>query len=252
VDNPKANRTTNHLVIDGSCNMRDLGGYPAQDGFTRWRVFIRAGNLDQLSLTGRQQLLDYGVYTIIDVRDEWEAQNFPNPFVDATAVTYLNLPLIGNRLSGDADWKTASEQYTRLHELYITYLTHCQPQIRAIIAAIADSRPATIIYCHAGKDRTGLVTALLLGAVGVPIPVIAEDYAETNRHIRPLVARWREDALRQGHDMQRFEIDVAAAAETIISMLAHLQARYGGVTNYLLQCGVTAHQLGQLLTRFVV
>ena len=242
-----------HLTVEGSYNVRDLGGYPTQDGHhTRWRVFIRAGNLDKVSPTGCQQLLDFGLKTIIDLRDEWEAQNFPDVFAHSTTVQYLNLPLIGNSLSRDELWKTTTQTYTLLHELYVTYLDHCQSQVGAIIAAVAESAPATLVHCHAGKDRTGLVAALLLGAVGVPIPFIAQDYAETRLQIAPLVAQWREDALRQGQDMQHFERDVAARSETMIPTLNHLQEHYGGVTNYLLHCGVSYLQLAQLLTRLVI
>ena len=223
-----------HLTVEGSYNVRDLGGYPTQDGHhTRWRMFIRAGNLDKVSTTGRQQLLDYGVKTIIDLRDEWEVQNFPDVFAHSEAANYLNLPRIGNSLAKDEQWKTTTRTYTLLHELYVTYLDHYQSQVGAIIAAVAESKPATLFHCHAGKDRTGLVAALILGAVGDPIPVIAEDYVETNPQIAPLVAQWREDALKQGQDMRRFERDVAAGSETMISTLNYLQERYGGVANYL-------------------
>lgn len=241
-----------HLTVEGSYNVRDIGGYPTQDGhYTRWRVFVRAGNLDKVSPVGRQQLLDFGVKTIIDIRDEWETQKFPDVFAQSASVTYLNLPLIGNSLSNDAQWKTTTQTYELLDELYVTYLDHCQSQVRAIVAAIAESKPPTLFHCHAGKDRTGLVAALLLGAVGVPAAVIAEDYAETTLQIATLVAQWRDDALKQGQDIQHFERAVAAASETMISTLNYLQEQYGGVTNYLQHCGVAHSQLGQLQTHLV-
>ena len=94
------------------------------------------------------------------------------------------------------------------------------------------------------------MSALLLGAAGVPAQVIAEDYAETSRQISELVG-WRAAAVEQGQNMENFERDTGAAAETMLSTLDHLEQRYGGVTNYLLQCGVSQRQLNALLARFV-
>jgi protein-tyrosine phosphatase len=240
------------LDVDGALNVRDLGGLPTEDGrFTRRGVLIRAGNLDMLSSAGRQRLLDYGLKTVIDVRDEWETERFPDVFARSAEVTYLNLPFIGKRLAADEQWKVKSTSYVLLHELYASYLDACQSQIGVIVAAVAEGEPATVVHCHAGKDRTGLVSALILSAVGVPAPVIAQDYAETNQHIAPLVARWRADALRQRRDMEQFERDVAAAPETILSALEVVKARYGGVTRYLQHCGVSLRQLDHLLAAFV-
>ncbi|MEP7287379.1 MAG: tyrosine-protein phosphatase [Chloroflexota bacterium] len=223
-----------HLTLDGGYNVRDLGGYPTQDGhYTQMQILIRAGNLDKLSVTGRQQLIDFGVKTIIDLRDEWEAQSFPDIFAQSTEVKYYNVPLIGNSLSSDEHWKIAMKSYNQLHELYAIYLNLCQPQVKAIVHAVAESTPATLIHCHAGKDRTGLVTALVLAAVGVPAALIAEDYAHTNAQITFLIDQWREEALKRGQDMQRFEHDVDSAPETMVSTLNYLQEHYGGATNYL-------------------
>ncbi len=242
-----------NLSIEGSYNVRDLGGYATGDGqSTRWHTFIRAGNLDKVSAAGSKQLIDYGVKTIIDLRDEWEVESYPNVFAQASDVQYINLPLIGNRLSWDENWKAASEKYSQLHELYSTYLDECQPQIGAIMAAIAESTAGTVFHCHAGKDRTGLIAALVLGAVGVADEAIAADYAQTNDQIAPLVAEWRSYALKHNRDMADFERDSASAPQTMIDTLSHLRARYGGVTAYLAGCGVTEGQLKQLHSGFVV
>lgn len=241
-----------HLAVEGSYNVRDLGGLPTEDGrFTRRGVLIRAGNLDRLSPAGRQRLLAYGLKTVIDIRDEWEVERFPDVFVHSAEVKYVNLPLIGNNLAGDETWKVKTSSYTHLHELYVSYLDQCPAQVAAIVAAIAENEPAAVVHCHAGKDRTGLVTALVLGAVGVPAPVIAQDYAESGGQIASLVAQWRAQAVRQGRDMQQFEREVASVPETILSTLGYLQQRYGGAANYLQQCGVSRRQLDHLLAAFV-
>jgi protein-tyrosine phosphatase len=240
-----------HLPVEGSYNIRDLGGYPTQDGrTTRPGILIRAGNLAQVTPAGAQQLLGFGAKTIIDIRDEWEVEKYPDVFAQSPAVKYANVPFIGNSLSSGEIWKARTQTCNRLDGLYEIFLDACQPQVAAIITALAESEPAAVFHCHAGKDRTGLVSALLLGAAGVPAQVIAEDYAETSRQINELVAGWRAAAQKEGQDMQKFERDTGAVAETMLSTLNHLEQRYGGVTNYLLQCGVSQRQLTELLARF--
>lgn len=80
------------LNILGTYNIRDLDGYATSDKkIIQYGALIRAGNLDKLPETSQTELLDYGVKTIIDVRDEWEAENYPNPFEESTNIDYHNL-----------------------------------------------------------------------------------------------------------------------------------------------------------------
>jgi protein-tyrosine phosphatase len=242
-----------HLPVEGGFNIRDLGGYATQDGrVTRLGVLIRAGNLSRVSPAGAQQLLGFGIRTIIDIRDEGEVEKHPDVFAQSLAVKYANLPFIGTDLSSSERWKARTQTYAGLDRLYEIFLDACQPQVAAIITALAESEPAAVFHCHAGKDRTGVVSALLLGAAGVPAQVIADDYAETSRQITEQVAGWRAAALKQGQDMQAFERDTGAVAATMLHTLDHLERRYGGATNYLLQCGVSQRQLNELLARFVL
>lgn len=241
-----------NLAVEGSYNVRDLGGYLTADGHhTRWKVLVRAGNLDKVSAAGCQYLTDYGIKTVIDLRDEWEVEDFPNVFAQSEQVRYVSLPLIGNRLSQDEAWKAAGQTLFRLEELYGYYLDHCQAQIGSIVAAISESTPGTIFHCYAGKDRTGLIAALLLGAVGVSIEDIAEDYAQTSQHITHLVSDWEEYAVKNDYDMQLLKRDSGAMPETMVNTLNYLTERYGGVKGYLVSCGVAESQIVELRSLFV-
>ena len=241
-----------NLAVEGSYNVRDLGGYPTADGHhTRWKVLVRAGNLDKVSAAGCQYLTDYGIKTVIDLRDEWEVDDFPNVFAQVEPVRYVNLPLIGNRLSEDEVWKSEGQKLLRLEELYGNYLDHCQVQIGSIMGAISESAGGTVFHCYAGKDRTGLIAALVLGAVGVSIEDIAEDYAQTSQHITHLVADWEEYAVKNDYDMRLFERDAGAMPETMVNTCNYLTERYGGVKGYLASCGVRDSQIEALRRRFV-
>lgn len=235
------------LEIEGTYNIRDLGGFPVAGGSTtRRRTFIRAGGLDLLPLSSQQQLIDYGVKTVIDLRDEWEVQQFPNVFAESTTVKFLNLPVIGNHFSHSETWKEETQDYDLLDELYCKFIDRCQIQIGAIISTIAESMPTIVFHCYAGKDRTGIITALLLGFVGVSDDLIAKDYSQTNLNITHLIEQWREYAVQHEQDMQRFEVDIGSETTTILRMLNYIKLRYGNVTDYLRVCGVTDNQLEQL------
>ena len=234
-----------HIEVEGGYNVRDLGGYPTESGgVTRSHVLIRAGTLDKLTPRGQRQLADYGVKTIVDLRDELEAHDFPDLFVPLT--TYLNLPFFGETLSADETWVRHWEETPTLHELYHHYFDRCQPQIKAIISAIVASEPGILFHCYAGKDRTGLIAALLLRSVGVPAEIIAEDYERTSQHIQHLIVEWREAAEKTGGSMLIVERDSGSAVDTMFAALDYVQQKYGGVASYLHLCGITDSQIVRL------
>lgn len=233
-------QTERAIHVEGGYNIRDLGGYPTEDGqVTRWRSLIRSGNLHQITPAGQDILVQYGLKTVIDLRDEVEVEHSPDVFAQSAAVRYLHLPLSPTNFH-------VNLAYTRLDELYCEYLRSLQANIGAIIAAIAESEPGILFHCHAGKDRTGMVSALLLGAVGVPVDSIVDDYVETTTHIAHLVAEWRAAAIQNGYDMERFERDVSARAETIQVTLDVLRDEFGGSESYLRLCGITDQQIERL------
>ena len=227
-----------HIEVEGSWNVRDLGGYTTADGrVTRWGRVIRAGNLYNVTTVGQQTLIDYGVKTIIDLRDMNEVGQEPDVFTESIIVAYKHLPIAQDVYTAD---------YVTLKEMYCNYCDGYQTSIGAIVGEIASSKPGVLFHCFAGKDRTGLVAALILGAVGVPDEVIAEDYALTSERITHLLEAWRLWAIEHGQDMERFEHNVSAEAQTMLETLGYIYERYGGVANYLSTCGVTDQQLEYL------
>ena len=221
------------LDVQGTYNIRDLGGLPiVNGGMTRRHKFIRAGNLDQLPLSSQKQLIDYGVKTVIDLRDEWEVQQYPNVFAQSSDVTYRNLPLIGDHLTHSDAWEEKTKHYTELHELYCNYIDYCQTQIGAIMTTIAQSESTTIFHCYAGKDRTGIIACLLLGALGVSDHLIANDYSQSNHEITHLIEQWRDYAIQHGQDMQQHERDSASKTTTMLKTLTYIRQQYGTISNY--------------------
>ncbi len=246
-------QSARRLSWDGCSNIRDLGGYPTSDGGqTRWRSLVRADTLCHLTADGRAALLDYGVLTVVDLRRSDELRLDPNPFAaplgQAGIVTYLNLPL-GAGASSDERTAVKAASETTLEALFCAVLDNYWRGIAAILAAIAGAPEGVVLFhCHAGKDRTGLVAGLLLALAGVPYPTIAEDYALSGVCLQPIYA----ERLRQEPDpaqRARMAAWMSTAPETMLGILAHLDAKHGGAERYLLTSGVTEADVERIRRR---
>jgi protein-tyrosine phosphatase len=241
--------TQRHLAWEACYNARDLGGLPTVDGgYTRWQAVIRADLLSRLTEQGKRALLDYGVRTIIDLRGPKEVQDEPSPFAVATnqmdQLTYLNLPLEKYYPHVSA---LISKATTRA-EVYCITLDHYPDAVAEVMRAIANARPGgVVVHCHGGKDRTGVVSALLLSLVGARPATIAADYAESQVRLWPLYEKLVAEA--GGEDKVGFWLKPTATAEMMYSLLMHVDTKYGGVRNYLAAAGLSPAELEQLQQR---
>ncbi|MCB0063775.1 MAG: tyrosine-protein phosphatase, partial [Caldilineaceae bacterium] len=127
-------------------------------------------------------------------------------------------------------------------------LDHNRPQVAQILRAVADAQPGGIlIHCSAGKDRTGLICALLLALVGVPDAIIAEDYALSQAQLWPLYEKLVADA--GGEEQVGWWLKPIAPPATMLSLLTHLRDRYGGAVDYLRRAGLSELALSRLHER---
>lgn len=251
-----AQRPDRVLRWDACYNARDLGGYATGDGGqTRWGAFVRADNLSRLTPSGRAALLGYGVRMVIDLRRSSELRYDPSPFAElvseATPPVYLHLPLgLGADSTGIATVAAAGAgENASMAELFCRVLDHYSRGIAGVMSAIAAApEGAVVFHCHAGKDRTGLIAALLLALAGVPEPTIAEDYALSQVCLQPIYdARLRQE--RDPAARGRLAHMMACAPETMLSILDHLNTRHAGVERYLLAAGVPSAELERLRRR---
>jgi protein-tyrosine phosphatase len=239
--------------LESIFNLRELGGYATEDGrVTRWGVLLRAGNLDKASLADQSHLIAYGVGHILDLRDPWEQANYPDAFTSHADVLYQNLPIVGDGVLKDEASLRYMEEALRLSDTYWLMMTTCQSQIKSIIEGIANRQAGcSLIHCAVGKDRTGIIAALVLAAVGVPETSIVEDYALTELQIAPVKNRLLREAADTGRDLARLERDISAYPQTMLDIWANLRQHYGGATGYLKAIGVTDQTLQQLRGRLL-
>jgi protein-tyrosine phosphatase len=240
---------TRLLDWEGGLNARDLGGYATEDGReTRWGAVVRSAALATLTEAGRAALADYGVRAIVDLRLPDELADHPNPFAEPGdhGIAYTNVSFIDPAAAPPNAVTTLAEDYLQMLDRY----RHGVAEAMAAIARAPDG--AVVIHCAAGKDRTGLISALLLGLVDVPAETIAADYAMTAELLRPREQEWLaayppEERAEREAMIARY----APTAEVMLAVLAGLTERYGGVEPYLLEAGVSRADLERLRERML-
>ena len=222
-----------HLVLAGTRNVRDVGGYPAAGGRrTRWRRLLRSDELTRLPDETRVALERLGVRQVIDLRWPEELVVSPNTFRSSERVRYTSIPLL-------ADDPTP---HAGLEGMYKHVLDARGTQLADVVGALLaeDGLPA-IVGCAAGKDRTGVTIALLLDLAGVPRDVIVEDYAISAHYFASPVAHIELDDWRSG------SLVVDSPPAFIEGALAHLDDRHGGARRLLRRHGVTDAEMDRLV-----
>jgi protein-tyrosine phosphatase len=236
-----------HIRLAGTHNLRDVGGYPTTDDRqTRWGVLLRSDSLQALPPASQQALVTSGLQTVIDLRGEAEIARWPNVFAASEEVRYYNLPLT------NSPGMYAGDTPPTLFDLYRDYIDHHHDELRAIFEVIASPEAAPVlVHCFIGKDRTGLVTALALSAVGVPDEIIADDYALSYDLLLARYEEIRAAILAEGQSLERFDPYVYSHRETMLETLAHLHARHGGAAEYLQAAGLPEEALAWLRAMLV-
>lgn len=235
-----------HLVWPDLLNARDLGGLrSASGGETAWRQVVRADNLNKLAPGGVAALVAYGVSTVIDLRDPRELAKFPNPLAAKPphGLVFLNVPLIS-----DAEWEAIKDPARRA-EGYVLTAKLSHTNIANAIAALSDAPPGgVVIHCHAGKERTGIVVALLLSLAGVPDALVADDWTASDAYLQPLYEEWLANETDPVVRAKRAE-GFVTHPEHILDVLTYVRRSHGSVEAYVLAGGASAYQLDRVRRR---
>ena len=201
-------------------------------------VLVRSDSIAHLTPAGREALVAYGVTTVIDLRTDGEVSKTPNPFVANVGPAYRHLPMIDDSMM--VELGAASGMFER----YLMMLDGRPEAFRAIFEAVAEVEGGAVFHCFAGKDRTGLVAAMLLSLAGVPDEAIAADFAETDAQLAVSYQEWIDSAApeRRGEMREEFR----CPPDRILGVLEHLNKKWGGVPAYLEASGMKPESLDRL------
>ncbi|WMT43517.1 tyrosine-protein phosphatase [Paenibacillus sp. D2_2] len=232
------------LKLDGAYNVRDIGGYETITGeiVQNGRLF-RADGLHQLSARDQELILGLGVRTIIDLRFGDETAAKKDVFAERQEVHYYNISLVNPATTRLVDIRSLGDMYKIL-------LDNSGPLLAEVFSRIAETEEGLLFHCSAGKDRTGVVAALLLDLAGVPRETIVSDYAETETNLAPIIDELLKDRPAE-MSIEEYRAFMGSAPENMEIMLDHLYSVYGGAEQYLITNGLRTEEIETLRGRLL-
>ncbi len=240
------------LVLEAAHNVRDLGGYTIGDGRTiAWGRLWRADGLGRLTTADLEALAPLQLATIIDLRTTTEVETAGRFPYEQHPVDLVHLPVV------DVTW---------VHEELPSFDDHDDPEVEFLAWAYADmladggprfgdalrhlARPGVLpamFHCAAGKDRTGILAALLLAGLGVDDDVIAADYALTAAAMLRMRSFWAAQSPEAAARLDEVpSMLLAARPEAMVRTLAALREAHGSIAAYLESIGVDEATVGAL------
>lgn len=254
------------VALDGAVNVRDLGGLPVSGGgTTAYGRVLRADNLQGLTAADVRRLVDeLGLRTVVDLRTGVEVdKEGPGPLTAEPLVEHRHLSLFpegGRTTDVEADvllpwqreWGRAEREENPSVGYYLNYLRDRPDSVVGALRAMAEPAGGTVIvHCAAGKDRTGVVVAIALAAIGVPLDAVVEDYVATGDRLEQVLDRLRSSPTYAA------DLDGSPAyvhqprPETLLRFFELLDSRSGGAVGWLADAGFDAADVAALQARLV-
>ncbi len=240
---------TRFVELCGTCNARDLGGLPlVRGGVTRGGRYFRADAPLRVDDGDADALLALGVTTVLDLREPGEVGREPSALADHPGLTVVYVDIWSGLRAAHAARGRPRDPWD-LAVLYTTALDHAGPEFASALEHLAAAEGAALFHCTVGKDRTGLLAALLLESVGVARETILEDYALTHDRIDAVRVRLLAQSAERGVRREDHARLLGATPDVLAHALSHLDREHGGVRAYLLRAGAEAATLARIEER---
>jgi protein-tyrosine phosphatase len=244
-----------HVNFEACFNFRDLGGYETTDGARlRWNTLYRSDTLHRFTASDAGTFRALGVRTVVDLRSQREIDDYGQIQIADGDFAWHNLPMLDNVKLAPAPRsdpmtdQTPPDLLPPPGERYYMILKQFSESIARVFSILAaqDALPA-VYHCTAGKDRTGIVSALILDSLGVPDETIAEDYLLTDAG-RDRSSAWIEV---NEPELAAFLAQIPlerrmARPENILAMLELVRSDHGSVRRLLNSFGVSTDQLDRI------
>jgi protein-tyrosine phosphatase len=238
-----------HLPFEVILNFRDLGGYKTKDGRTiAWRRLFRSADFRNITENDLIRLKELGLKSVIDLRSSGERETRQNEFLNENGIQYFSIPFLS------ADKKRNSEEkkpdkIKNMGEFYLllvkqkTFMKRLKEALKII--AKPENHPV-VFHCAIGKDRTGVLAAIILSILGVEDSDIIQDYYLTSNFMKELNQRIDNDPHYSGLPKDLPSFFLKAAPESMVTFLSKLKQEYGSVNNYLKSHGIRGSLIKRL------
>jgi len=228
-----------HLRFDSVTNFRDIGGYRTRQGYTiAWRRVFRSGEFARITRSDLKRLMEeISPASVVDLRSQFEVERQGIGLISEAGIKYHNICFMT-----DDDPGANASRYahcTNMGEFYLEMARQKDYGKRIIEAleVIADPKNHPIVFhCAVGKDRTGMLAAVLLSLLGVAEKDIIEDYALSEPYMDELLAKLRNNPGENGGVLPIPDYFWKASPESMALFLSTLCKEYGSMNDYL-----TAH-----------
>jgi protein-tyrosine phosphatase len=255
------------IDLDGLANLRDVGGMPTEDGgaIVPGRL-LRSDNLQTLTASDVDRLLELGLTDVVDLRSDYEVEaEGPGPISAVGRIRIHQHSLFREWREGVGEqkpdvrpevlpeealpWVDLAPSVQVDHPVashYLSYLVYRPDSVVAALRDIANAEGAVLVHCAAGKDRTGTIVALALSLVRADRDSVIADYAASTERMQEIVDRLMSTETYADNLRGRPLSSHITYPETMIAFLDHVDAEYGGVEPLLARMGWTDTDTKQL------
>lgn len=228
-------------LTENIINCRDLGGYAFKSGETSFGKVIRCGVPLDPTDSDVEFLKKMGIKTVIDLRGDGECEERPSYFINSD-FEYHQISLL------EAN-PAFSKTVTSMPEMYKLCLKDYGENFAKVFRLIASLDEPFIIQCFFGKDRTGLVSAVLLGLAGVSREDIIADYEVSHTYMKPFCEE--QIRLNTGLIWERNPVMFASEASNMEQILDYFESEFGGISNYLRYVGLSESEIESLSKKLI-
>ena len=225
-------------ILENIENCRDLGGYPSKYGCTKFGRFIRGGTVDRPTENDINTLKELNVTTVIDLRGDFEFNNQPNDMERLTEnANHVSLY--------ELNVAEAKGMKITITEVYEYIIDNYKENVCKALKTVADAPEGAVFYhCFLGKDRTGILSMLLLTIAGVSEDDIVADYQLTYTYLENYMYT-HADTLWDTDPEMHYSLP-----QTMRSLLAYIKNKYGSVDDYIRRIGITDEDKEKIRKRF--
>jgi protein-tyrosine phosphatase len=230
-------------------NFRDLGGYKARGGRSiAWRRIYRSGEMHVATDSDISRLKDeIKLKTVIDLRSASRQEITGVGRLGKTGVKFYSVPI--SMVNETEIAQKLLQSFTNSAELYI-YRIRSKEYGRGVIEALeiiaSPANHPLVFHCNAGKDRSGIVAAILLSVLGVSDEDIVNDFALTALSLKKFIERWDNDPKTAYIHKQLPAFHKDARPEEMTVLLTELRKEYGSAEGYLKTNGADASLVKRL------